>query len=327
MSQFSITQPVAIGIDFGGTSIKLGLVAAGGLTQRAESLSTLAYQRAEDLLAAMLVAIDNLRAQNPDVIAIGAGLPGFVNSRSGIVHHLTNVPGWVNVPLRELLAMHTGLPAVIENDANAMAYAEWKYGAGRRGANVICLTLGTGVGGGLILDGKLFRGSHMGAGEVGNMSIDFRGVPGPYGNFGALERYVGNGPIAARAVARYEAAGQTRRIIECTPYLLAEAALGGDAVAREIWEETGVMLGAALVDVVWLLNPDAIVLGGGVAQAGELIFEPIRRTIRERTSPVFYENLEILPAELGHDAGLIGCGALATDAFLNAAAPVAASPV
>ena len=315
MKQFSITQPVAIGIDFGGTSIKLGLVAAGGLTQRAESLPTLAYHRAEDLLAAMLAAVDSLRAQNPDVVAVGAGLPGIVDSRSGIVHHLTNVPGWVNIPLRELLAMHTGLPAVIENDANAMAYAEWKFGAGRGRANVICLTLGTGVGAGLILNGQLFHGSHMGAGEVGNMSIDFRGVPGPYGNFGALERYVGNGPIAVRAVARYEAAGRSRSITECTPHLLSEAALQGDLVAQEIWEETGVMLGAALVDVIWLLNPDAIVLGGGVAQAGELIFGPVRRTIRERTSPIFHEKLEILPAELGNDAGIIGCGALAVDAL------------
>ncbi len=327
MNQFSITQPVAIGIDFGGTSIKLGLVAAGGLTQRAESISTLAYHRAEDLLAAMLVAIDSLRAQNPDVVAVGAGLPGIVDSRSGIVHHLTNVPGWVNIPLRELLAMHTGLPAVIENDANAMAYAEWKFGAGRRHANVVCLTLGTGVGAGLILNGQLFRGSHMGAGEVGNMSIDFRGVPGPYGNFGALERYIGNGPIAVRAAARYEAAGQPRPITECIPHLLSEAALQGDVVAREIWEETGVMLGASLADVVWLLNPDAIVLGGGVAQAGELIFGPVRRTIRERTSPVFHEKLEILPAELGSDAGLIGCGALAVDALLNTASSAVAGTV
>ncbi len=315
MNQSSSTRPVAIGIDFGGTSIKLGLVAAGGLTQRGESLPTLAYHRAGDLLAALFGAIDGLRAQNPDVVAVGAGLPGIVDSRNGIVHHLTNVPGWVNVPLREMLASHTGLPTVIENDANAMAYAEWKFGAGRRHANVVCLTLGTGVGAGLILNGQLFRGSHMGAGEVGNMSIDFRGVPGPYGNFGALESYVGNGPIGARAAARYEEAGQPRPATDCTPHRLAEASAHGDPVAREIWEETGVMLGAALADVVWLLNPDAIVLGGGVAQAGELIFAPIRRTIRERTSPVFYEKLEILPAELGSDAGIIGCGALAVNAL------------
>ena len=315
MNEFSIHAPVSIGIDFGGTTVKLGLVQAGGLMQRAESLSTLAYGSAESLLAGILNAVDELRAMNPDVAAVGAGLPGMVDGRHGLVHHLTNVPGWVNVPLRDLLSLHTGLPAVVENDANAMTYAEWKYGAGRGRQNVVCVTLGTGVGGGLILDGKLYRGSRFGAGEIGNMTIDYQGPPYVYGNFGALERYVGNHFIAERAVVHYEGAGHARTLAECAPALLAEAALAGDAVAGRLWEETGVMLGAALADVVWLLNPDAIILGGGVAQAGELLFEPIRRTIRARTSPVFYEHLEILPATLGSDAGLIGSGTLAVDSL------------
>ena len=319
MNEFQITQPVAIGIDFGGTSVKLGLIQAGGLTQRAESLPTAAYPKADALLTAILSAVDGLRAQHPGVVAVGAGLPGIVDSRHGLVHHLTNVSGWVNVPLRDLLAMHTGLPAVVENDANAMTYAEWKFGAGRGREHVICVTLGTGVGGGLILDGKLYRGARLGAGELGNMSIDYRGVPGVYGNLGALEAYIGNGPIAARAALRYQQAGEERTVAECTPVLLAEAALQGDEIALALWEETGVMLGAAMCDVVWLLNPDTIVLGGGVAQAGELVFAPLRRTLRERTSAVFHEGLAILPAELGSDAGLIGAGTLAVDALAAAA--------
>lgn len=315
MEESFVTQPVAIGIDFGGTTVKLGLVQAGGLTLRSESLSTLAYANGKGLLAAIVESIDDLRARYPDVRAIGVGLPGIVDSRHGVVHHLTNVPGWSNVPLRDILSLHTGLPCVIENDANAMTYAEWKYGAARGRENVVCVTLGTGVGGGLILGGQLYRGSRLGAGEIGNMSIDYRGRPYEYGNFGALEAYVGNTHIAERAQARYEAAGQVRSVLECLPVMLAEAALNGDEVARHLWDEIGVMLGAALADVVWLLNPDAIVLGGGVALAGELLFEPLRRTIRERTSPVFYEALEVLPAAMGSDAGLIGCGALAVDAM------------
>ncbi len=309
----------AIGIDFGGTSVKLGVVRGVGLVHRLESLPTLSYASGEALLASILLAVDLLRARHPEVVAVGAGLPGIVDSRHGVVHHLTNVPGWEEVPLREIIAAHTGLPAVIENDANAMTYAEWKYGAGRGRENVVCVTLGTGVGGGLILGGRLYRGSTLGAGEIGNMTIDYRGVPGPYGNHGALEKYVGNQQIARRAASRYEAAGQPRDLAECTPLLLAEAALGGDEVALRLWEETGVMLGAALADIVWLLNPDAIVLGGGVANAGELVFAPIRRTLRERTSIVFHQHLEILPAELGHEAGLIGCGALAVDALVSLA--------
>ena len=165
---FSSANPSRSGIDFGGTSVKLGLVQAGGLTQRAESLPTLAYETSRHLLTAILGAIDDLRARHPDIAAVGAGLPGIVDSRRGVVHHLTNVPGWVNVPLRDLLAMHTGLPAIVENDANAMTYAEWKFGRGPRAAKRRQrVTLGTGVGAGLILNGELYRGSQLGAGEIG----------------------------------------------------------------------------------------------------------------------------------------------------------------
>jgi glucokinase len=308
-------EPTAIGIDFGGTSVKVGVVRAGALIEHCASLPTLAYPSGESLLAAILQAVEGLRVLYPHVCAIGAGLPGIVDSRCGIVHHLTNVPGWEQVPLRELISAQTGLPAIIENDANAMTYAEWKFGAGRGRQNVVCVTLGTGVGGGLILDGRLYRGSTLGAGEIGNMTIDYRGVPGPYGNFGAIERYVGNQQIAQRAALRYAAAGIAREMADCTPLALALAARAGDEIAGQLWEETGVMLGASLADIVWLLNPGAIVLGGGVANAGELVLAPIRRTIRERTSVVFHERLQILPAELGHNAGLIGCGALAIDAL------------
>lgn len=318
MTTPSFAHPPAIGVDFGGTSVKIGVVQASGLLERAAPIPTLDFASAGELLEAIYATVAELRARHPGVAALGAGLPGIVDSVGGVVHDLTNVPGWKNVALTALLAERTGLPSVIENDANAMTYAEWKYGAGRNRANVVCVTLGTGVGGGLILEGRLFRGSRLGAGEIGNMSIDYRGVPGHYGNSGALEQYVGNNQIAARASAAYAAAGQGRPVTECTPLLLARAAAEGDAVARALWEETGVMLGAALADIVWLLNPDAIVLGGGVAQAGELVFDPIRRTIRERTDAVFYEALTIMPAELGSDAGLIGCGALAIDALTAA---------
>lgn len=309
----NIPSQAAVGIDFGGTTVKIGVVRDGAITHRAASLLTLTFNSAAELLAAILASIAELRAAEPAIAAVGAGLPGIVDCRTGIVHELTNVPGWANVPLRRLLADGTGLPAAIENDANAMTYAEWRFGAARGRDNVICVTLGTGVGGGLILDGRLFRGSRMGAGEIGNMSLDYMGVPGPYGNFGGLEEYIGSQQIAERARAKYRLVGGHRTPQECTPELLAAAAQGGDPLARQLWTETGEMLGAVLADVIWLLNPDAIVIGGGVAQAGELLFEPVRRSIVSRTSDVFHERLAILPASLGHDAGLIGCGALALD--------------
>ena len=307
---------LALGIDFGGTSVKLGLVRDGRVVFRAPSIPTADYRRADALLGAMLAAIRELRARHPDLAAVGVGVPGFVDVERGLVHELTNVPGWREVALRELLARETGLPAFVENDANAMAYAEWRHGAGRGRQHVVCVTLGTGVGGGMILDGRLYRGAAFGAGEIGQMAVDprDRSVAGHYGNYGALEKQVGNREIAVRAAALYAQAGRLRTVDECAPARLAVAANAGDAIAAELWRQTGELIGFCLTDIVWLLNPDAIILGGGVAGAGERLFKPIRDTIRSRTALIYHEKLAVLPAELGTDAGLIGAAALALDA-------------
>lgn len=305
---------IALGIDFGGTSVKPGVVAGSEIIARAEPIPTRRHDSAESLLAAVFQDIAILRDRHPEVCAIGAGLPGIIDGLNGRVRELSNVPGWQDLPLAALLTERTGLPAIVENDANAMAYAEWRFGAGRDRSNVICMTLGTGVGGGLILDGKLFRGSQLGAGEIGQMIIEPQGVPGHYGNFGALEKYVGNRQIAERAQRAYAAAGLARALEELTPLVLEKAALGGDEIAAKLWDDIGFEIGIMLTNIAWLLNPDRIVIGGGVARAGSLLFEPIRRTIRERTSGVYHEHLEILPAELGNDGGIIGSAALAVAA-------------
>jgi glucokinase len=237
----------------------------------------------------------------------------LVDSVNGRVWQLSNVAGWENVALTALLEEWTGLAAAIDNDAKAMAYAEWLFGAAHGGKNVVCVTLGTGVGGGLILDGKLYRGSALGAGEIGQMTIDPNGVPGQYGNFGALEKYVGHVQISERAQALYRGAGLTKTLEECSPFALTKAAGAGDTVAHRVWEEIGFFIGITLCDIVWLLNPDRIVIGGGVGQAGEYVFGPIRRVIEERTMKIFHEGLTIVPAKLGNDAGMIGSAALALD--------------
>jgi glucokinase len=298
----------AIGIDFGGTSIKSGLVLGGEIVQRGTPIDTQKCSGPAAIIDALVETIAELRGSRLDVVGVGVGLPGVTDSVNGVVHELTNVPGWIDVPLRDLLFARTGLRAIIENDANAMAFGEWKYGAARDGRHVICITLGTGVGGALILDGRLYRGAQLGAGEIGHLSIDYRGRPGPFGNNGALEEYVGNSEISARAAALYLAAG--RPDVRCTPAELAQAAGEGDPIALSLWEAVGTEIGAALASVIWVLNPDTIVIGGGVARAGELLFEPIRRTICARTHAVFHEQLRILPATLGNDAGIIGNAAL-----------------
>ena len=309
-----MSTKIAIGIDFGGTSVKPGVVSGREIIARSEPIPTRKHDSAEGLLAAVFRDVAILRKKHPEVCALGAGLPGIIDGLNGRVRELSNVPGWRDVPLAALLSEETGLPSIIENDANAMAYAEWRFGAGRDRPNVICMTLGTGVGGGLILDGKLFRGSQLGAGEIGQMILEPHGVPGHYGNFGALEKYVGNRQIVERAAKLYAAADLTHAADEITPLSLEKAAMNGDRIAVKLWEEIGFEIGIMLTNIAWLLNPDRIVIGGGVAKAGPLVFEPIKRTIRERTAAVYHEHLEVVPAELGNDAGIIGSAALALDA-------------
>lgn len=258
--------------------------------------------------------VGGLRAAAPEVAGIGIGLPGIVDSVNGVVHELTNVPGWVETPLAQLMRERTGLFTMIDNDVNAMTYGEWKYGAARDGRHVVCITLGTGVGGGLILDGRLYRGAQLGAGEIGHVSIDYRGKPGPFGNDGGLEEYVGNRQIAERAADLYRASGIARTPEQCAPRELDIAAQAGDPIAKSLWEQLGLEVGVALASVVWILNPDTIIIGGGVAKAGERLLGPIRTAIRSRTTRLFHEHLRVLGAALGNDAGIIGNAALVVDA-------------
>ncbi len=304
---------LALGIDFGGTTIKSGLVEHGKIIAHGEPIPTQTLAGPAAMIDALVSLAAQFRGHGP-LAAMGVGLPGLVDTNTGIVHELTNVAGWVETPLRDILRERTGLTVTVENDAKAMAYGEWKHGAARNGNDIVCLTLGTGVGGALILDGRLYRGAQLAAGEIGHMSIDYRGLPGPYGNFGCLEEYIGNNQIAQRASERYRAAGQDRPAESCTPRQLSEAANAGDPIAKQMWEDIGDELGAALASVVWIINPDTIVIGGGVAKAGDLLLDPVRRSIRSRTLKIVNQNIRIALAELGNDAGIIGNATLALEA-------------
>lgn len=308
--------PLALGIDFGGTSVKIGVCRGDQLLDKADPIPTKAYPGADNLLREIENQIAELRQRHPDIAAIGAGLPGFVNWETGRVHALTNVEGWEGMNLKEALGKATGLPCVAENDANAMTYAEWRYGAGRGRQYLLAMTLGTGVGGGLVLGGELYRGSTFGAGEIGQISIDHKGRLGGHGNFGALERYVGNGPVTELAVERYQEAGEIRDTEDCTPALVAQRAQGGDPVAIAVWREVGQMLAIGLANVMWVLNLDCVVIGGGMAKADELLLDPLREHLHTQMDPSFTDALRIVHARFGNEAGIIGAAALAVDTHL-----------
>ena len=311
MSQTENNHPLALGIDFGGTTVKFGVVSGSEVIDSAPAIATDDYTESTPLIDAIVRVIEDMRGRHPGISAIGAGVPGFVDFPTGTIHNLTNVRGWTNIPLRDILHERTGLPVTVENDANCMAYAEWKEGAGKDKDHLVCITMGTGVGGGIITHGHMLRGAQSVAGELGQTSIDYQGRTGAYGNLGALEDYIGNNEITADARDFYASKGIERSITDCSPAALSAAANDGDTIAVEIWEMIARKLATTAVNACWLLNPEAIIIGGGVAKAGPLLFDPLKKAIWEQLSPAFSDHLEIIPARFANDAGIIGAAALA----------------
>lgn len=263
------------------------------MLEKAPPIPTRAYPGPEALLPEIVKNITHLRERHPAVAAIGAGLPGFVNWDTGQVNALTNVEGWNGYNLKEALQPLVKLPVAVDNDANAMTYAEWRYGAGHGRDHLLAITLGTGVGGGLVLGGRLYRGASNGAGEIGQISIDYRGRVGGHGNLGAIERYVGNRAITQLALTRYEEAGQALVETEATPDQTARRAQDGDPIALAIWREVGEQLAIALSNVLWVLNLDCLVIGGGIADAGDVLFRPLKEILDRQMDPSFTKILKI----------------------------------
>lgn len=303
----------AVGIDFGGTTVKIGVIQGKDVVDKAPPIATQDYTEASALIDDIARIVRDLQMRFPEIAAIGAGMPGFVDFATGRVHRLTNVEGWVNVFLKKELEDRLGLPTVVDNDANAMAYAEWKFGAGQGLNHLVAITLGTGVGGGLVIDGRLARGSNSVGSELGHVSINYRGRTGPYGNHGGLEEYIGNNEIVARARELYRDAGQRLSLDDCTPKTLADSAEKGDPVALLVWNGIAEKLACALTSTVFLLNPEAIIIGGGVSKAGKLLFDPLQEMLFSQIGEPFKEHLQILSAHFGNEAGMIGAANLALE--------------
>lgn len=301
----------SIGIDFGGTSIKFGVTLGKDIIATAPPVIPKDYPAPTDLIAAIASTVNLLKSEHPDIVAVGVGVPGFVDFRTGTIFNLTNVPGWVNICLKSELEERTGLPTAVENDANAMAYAEWKLGAAKGTQHAVCLTLGTGVGGGIVANGALIRGAQYSAGELGQTSIDYRGRKGSYNNPGALEAYLGNNEFAADIQRAYADADIQKMIEECTPADLFQAATNGCEIAIRCWDEFAEKLACTLATSCWILNPEVIVIGGGVANAGDLLFKPLEKHLHAQLSGPFKDHLKVRKAHFSNNAGILGCGSLA----------------
>lgn len=304
-----------IGIDLGGTSAKVALVRKGHVIARETSVATSGFPKPAALVGEITLAIRRLLGSGqPD--RIGIGVAGDIDSDHGIVRVSPNL-GWKNVPLKALFARHFGCRIEVDNDANVAAWGLYHTQVPLHIKHMAVLTLGTGVGGGLIIDGRLHRGSTGSAGEIGHLNIDRDGPLCNCGNRGCLETYIGGPHLVARARRAIEEGRKTalRKVFQSdpstlSPLTISQAAQAGDAFALSLWNEAGTALGIAIGDLVYLLNPKLIFFTGGVAQAGELILKPMRAALHRRAFKTPVAGVTIKVARNAPNIGVVGAALL-----------------
>ena len=308
-----------IGIDVGGTNVKIALVDDGKIIY-SNSVPTYAQMGYEYTVNNIKQAIKDLMKETEttaaDIKGIGFDFPGQVDYKTGVVKLAPNIPGWVNVPIAQMIEEAFHIPTRIDNDVRCAALGEMNFGAGKGCQNFVCITVGTGIGSGLVVNGQLVRGAANAAGEIGHIKLQMK--DGPIcgcGDTGCLEAFA-SGPSIGAMAQDYLTSGKSTKFREMagdgeiTPYIVAKAAEAGDPVAKRIFTIIGEYVGMGLVSVINLLNPEKVIIGGGVAEAGDLLLEPIRKTVMERAMVVARESVEIVPAELGNSAGVIGASML-----------------
>ncbi|MCX6357085.1 MAG: ROK family protein [Candidatus Aureabacteria bacterium] len=296
----------AIGVDIGGTTAKLALVTERAAIVARATVDVGPRAHPEEVLREIAGAAMGL-AGNAPVAGMGIGCAGCVDHRSGVVHFSPNLPRWREIGVRSFMEKATRMRCMVDNDVNMMTMSELRYGAARGARNACCLTIGTGVGGGLVIDGRLYRGSTMSAGEFGHVTVDAEGYRCGCGNRGCAERYLGLAGIVR--LARRAMAGRRSTLSRegrLTPRHIALAARRGDPAAKAVWRRAGYYLGVLLVGIVNVFDPDVIAVGGGIANAGELLLAPARRLVREQALPVPGHHVRIVRAALGEDSGAIG---------------------
>ena len=314
----AVKEKYAIGVDLGGTSIKLGIVSQQGRIIKKTAVETKAEDGPDSVIAQIKYGINILLHKNKYKIhGIGIGSPGVVSSEKTTVEYPPNFPGWTKINLGSIIKKEFNLKVMVDNDAHAAAIGEMIFGAGRNINSFVMITLGTGVGGGIVFNRKIFRGEHGGAGEVGHITIDYKGEKCNCGSFGCIEAYAGNAYLIRRVkelLVNYPDSLIWDLISEnpdnLTPKIIDAAALKGDVFAQQVIYDLGFFLGAAFTSVSNLLNISTFIIGGGVAGFGDPLFKTIKEIMVQRVLTPLRPKIKVIPAKLKNDAGIKGASSL-----------------
>lgn len=315
-----------IGGDLGGTNLRAAVVdVENGTVLHQVSIPTLAREGHEAVMKRMadlfLQLIESAGMKKSEIGGIGIGAPGVLDLEKGETLFLPNLSGaWRHVPVRDTIAKLTGLPVALLNDVRSITNGEWRFGAGRGLDTIAVFAIGTGIGGGLVINGQLHLGIGGTAGELGHITIDFNGPRCGCGKYGCLEAYA-SGPAIAAMGLKAVTQGLTTRIADLcendlnriTAKLIAEAARAGDEIAIDIYEKAGFYLGITAANVCVSVGPRRVIITGGVSRAGDLLLNPMRRTLLERVSVMPVEQVEVVTSQLGDKAGVLGVASWAAN--------------
>jgi glucokinase len=318
-----------IGVDLGGTNLRAAVVeTTTGHVIDQMNIPTHANAGQDAVIRNMLQLINSLlarsRSQGMDVCAIGIGVPGTPDIERGIIEFLTNLPGqWRNVPLQSLIEEQTKKPVALINDVRAITLAEWQFGAGKGCETIACFAIGTGIGGGVVINGQFHLGIGGTAGEFGHQVVEKDGLPCGCGGRGCLELYASGPAIAAMGVKEVMH-GHTTLIgqlvdfdlAKITPEVIAAAARQGDQAAIEIINRAGTYLGIAVSNVIGVVSPQKVIFAGGVSRIGEILLTCVKRTVKDHMHVVPVDQIDFVQASLGNDAGLIGAALWAERRFV-----------
>ena len=311
-----------LAMDLGGTKIYAATISAKGQVIAREYHPTLAEEGPEGVISRIFKTIDHLISQNdinlPQLTGISIAAAGAIDIKRGLVTVSPHLPNWHDVPLRDIIGEKYQINTFLTNDANAAALGELYFGAGQGKNNLVLLTIGTGIGGGIIINGRLYSGVNGSAGEIGHMVIDTNGPKCSCGNNGCLEALISGTAIAHEAVRRIQQGENSSlnqvtkgKIENITTEKVSAAARNGDSLAAEIILKAAYYLGIGLVNIVNIFNPEIIIIGGGMAKMGDMLLNPAKQVVKERAFPLPAQAVEIVPTHLGDDSGVLGAAAFA----------------